>query len=840
MPLFAGEEMVDVPTPDGRTVRMPRSAVPANLLPAGPVPVPITDELAGAPAQPVEQPTSVTGGQLVDFSGSPAQPELVQNGADYKVAAPKNLPTDTAGVKRSNAQYDQKQKKEQAAKAKADKRAAAYAASPAGQLASVQGKQDAAQLNEQDALIGAADLQAAEDATIANAVHDRNEKLDTLFANRQKEMQQAAEEEDAKLNEVVGLRKKIAGTKVDRSLDHPILAAIMAGLAGLGQAMNQKAAGQQMNPTLTLDLLYNAIDRKVAAQMADLDLLGKTYGMTKDELGLLRDKSANKLQMHNTLIAGETDRAVRAIEEITARSASDKTKANAKVMIAQLQQRAADKTMEATRWGLDFDQKDRHHKESVAAQNYATSVQKYGIDTNAQLRREEIWADLQKALAADRAKGDEATFKARLEADKEVRQMGLKGADNDYLLTPEGRAKMASAKALEETAAKMYNNTGEDPATFEAKKAALIQKAAVLRGDARSFNVVMARDPNQAGDMSKKYAAAQTMMDTIDEVKMLYDQAGRSIISKSQLQQELQAKVGLLSVAAKDAWELGAWDKGSAKLVEGIIGSDPTDGLDVGAITKRMGFLVGNDPEGFKSRLDAVTVKLDQDVRQQLSKNSNWDGQGDLFTHKEAPKLDTPNQQSATAVSKGTSAMETDKGIDQGRAAAERITGQQIDVGNRDTTGSLKYPGLSKEQEQPFDELLTRYKRGDRDAANKIVGQIAAESAKRPDLAVPMLHNLKQYAPALYTAARQSVPKGSDVDKQMLYEESLQTGPAMTDSATLATNIVATMRPDGSVTDQDAYNELSKRAGQKDPQARAALMKITAANAARKTARGGR
>ncbi len=422
MALFPGEELIPVTTPDGRTLQLPRSAVPASMQVAASPPV--SDEIAGAPGAAQELP-SVLGGFTRSEENPGDQPGYGFQGPEYGTTPIQNGPDFKAGVVDIKAiQKQQLADKAKAAadakkQAKADKAAAAYNASPEGKLANAQARQDAAQTAEQGAVLNAADLEAAEQATVANAMHDRNEILDRKYAERAAGMQEEARAQEEKLNEVTALRKKIADTKIDRSLDHPVLTAIFAGLAGLGKAMNQKAAGETMEPD-TLDLIYKIIDRKVNAQMADLDKMGKIYGMTKDELDLLKDKSKNRLEMYNAMIAGETDKAIRQVQEITARSASAKTKANAQVIIAQLQQRAADKTLEATRWGLDFDQKERQHKEAQATQRYGISVQKYGIDTNAQLRREELWADLQKTLAADRARGDEATMKARLEDDKEV------------------------------------------------------------------------------------------------------------------------------------------------------------------------------------------------------------------------------------------------------------------------------------------------------------------------------------------------------------------------------------------------------------------------------------
>lgn len=846
MPIFQGDEMIAVRTPDGRTLTLPRSAVPQGAqIVGGDVPPPVSDELLGAPGAVVPEadlPRSVTGGQIPNSAQQVVDEPPVQNGADYVVKAPKGLPGNTAEVKRANAKYDQQQKVAAKKKAAADKAAAARAASPQGQLESAQAQQTAGYQNEAAAIAGSADLQAAEDLVLADAYKTRNENVNQVIAKRDNDMRAQMEAQQAKYDEKMAMRKKIASTKIDRSLDHPVLVGLAAALAGIGQAMNQKAAGQMQNPDVT-GIIMPIIERKVAAQMQDLDLMAKAYGMTKDELEELKEQGKSKLEMHSIMIAGEIDKATRQIEEITARSASEKTKANAKIMIAQLQQKAADKTMEATRWGLDFDQKAKFHKESIGVQYAGIAESKRHNLASEQLQREQIYADQMKALAADRARGDEAAMKMRMQSMKDVRENGIIGADNNYLLKPQGRAKMAEAAKLEAEAQQIEDKYKNDPmgSSIAGNKVNLMrQKAAELRGDAQTFDVVQVRDTAEAKAISKKYAAAQAMMDTVDEIKMLYDQAGRGYISKSRLQQELQAKVGLLSVAAKDAWELGAWDKGSAKLVADIIGQDPTNGWDTGAITSKIGVLVGNDPEGFKNRLDAVTVKLEQDVKQQIQKSGGgWDGKDALFTRKKAGDMNTPTDEMSANLTQAKTGVELQEQAEKvgtvGKAA--RAVGYPFSPNHKeeaDNAQSPKYQGLSRDQEAPFEGLLGEYKKGNAKAGDELVAKVINTAKERPELATALLHNLREYAPNLYTAARAGLPKDSEADKQMTYEEQNRIGTAGAPARDIATMVINTLDENGLVKDEDGYKELARRAAKKDPEARQALMDIQKAAARKK------
>ncbi len=799
MALFQGEDMVDVTTPDGRTLSLPRSIVPASMLPQ---PQQIASmPVQGAPAPEFAQP------MMPPPVDTPPEQQVVEMGEPEVTPVTTMEPLDVK------------------ARPAVMKKLKAEAASPKGQLAAVQTQQNAAVQQESDAVVGAADIEAAEQAVVADAVTERNKQLDGYFANRQTDMLAAAEAEDAKYNEIVGMRKKIAGTKINREADHPVMAAIFAALAGIGSAMN----GGKVD---TLDILYNAIDRKVAAQTADLDQLGKVYGMTKEELEVLKNKSKSKLEFHNAMIAGETEKAVRHIEEITARSASDKTKANAKIIIAQLNARAADKTMEATRWGLEYDQRDKHQKAQIGLGYSQLKETKRSNMAGEQFAREKLYADQQAALASDLARGDEAKMKMRMESMKEVETRGIVGVDNKFLLTPEGRQKMADAEKLEADAAAIEANPDQMARSIASDKVAMMkQKAAQLRGDAQSFDVVKMRDTADAKGISKKYAASQTMMDTIDEIKTLYDQAGRGIISKSKLQQELGTKYGLISVAAKDAWELGAWDKGSAALVANIIGKDPTN-MDIGYVTSNIGLLIGQDPEGFKNRLDAVAVSLEQNVRQQILKGGGkWDGKDALFTRKNADDPNLPSSKANAKLSQARSGVELEKGAEDQNGFSKTMRAGFYPLSpdhkeEAENAQSVKYPGLSRDQDAPFSTLLTAYKKGDTRSGDKLVGDVIETAEKRPDQAIALLHNLKEHAPSLYSAAVSGLPPDSPAAKQTAYEANNKIGVAATLTPELVAIVLDSIDRTGAIKDEAGMKELAVRARKKDPVAVRALADI--------------
>lgn len=845
MPLYEGEELVPVSTPDGRTLMLPRSAVPGGAGPA-----PIAFGVAGGPnaAPPIiDTPTSVTDG-LVPLGENPgAQPGYgfkgaeygttpVQNGPDYKLGT-----VDVSQIAKQQAADKAKSVADAKKKTKADKAAAAYAATPAGQLAGAAGKQDAAQSNEQQAVFEAADLEAATQDVVAGAVEQRNKTLDTLFQNRANEMNELAQAEDAKMQEIVGLRKKMASKKIDRDLDRPVLVGIFAALAGLGSAMK----GEKVE---TFDLINRIIDRKVAAQEADLDRMAKTYGMTREELNDLKEKSKRKLEFHNTMIAWETDKAIRQIEEITAKSASEKTKANAKILIAQLQQRAADKTMEATRWGLDYDQKERHQKEQQATSRYGIAVQDRHNRANEQIAREGQYLDYQKALAADRARGDIETYKARMEAQGAVQKTGLRDMNGDLFLTPQGRAKLEQAKQLEQQASDVEAKYKNDPMGSSVKAnevQRLRDQAAVLRGDAQTFDVVKAHNDTEAVQVSNMIASGQSVVQLIDDIKAVSDQAGRGLISRSAAQAKLQSMFQQLKPGLKEAWQLGAWDKGSAALVETIIGADPSSDWNAGALGSIIAQKMYEDPNSFKGRLDSVAEQLETSAKNRLVGLGTKFGKDETVLRRAKEVPVTQEDEMSRNLTQARSGVELANNAEQvgtvGKVA--RAVGYPFSPNHKEeaeSAQSVKYPGLSKDQDEAFGGLVATYKKGGPEgqrAGEELVSKVVNAAKERPDLAIPLLHNLRDNPATkeLYVTARMAVPKDSDVDKQMVYEEQNRVATAPLPAQDAADMVIATMKDDGTITDWNDWRELGARAGRGDADAKKAMAEVIKASNTRKT-----
>ena len=793
MALFPDEELVNVTTVDGRTLPVPRSlAMSMQLTQAslGGQPAPGAAMPAQQPVVPqdlgVLQESQTPPNSVVDQMQAPAAPELVQNGEDFQV--------DTARLAKQRAAQQKAEQKQVRAQA-------AQAATPMGRLDAAQKQQNAAAEGVKEALLGANVIEQAEQDVAADVVAENNKTLNKLREDQAAEVAKITAARDAKMAEHLTIRKKMADTKIDRTLDHPIGLAIAAALVGIGQALGGK-------PIDAGSIITTAIDRKVAAQMADLDQMARVYGMSKEDLALIKDEGKSVLEIQGIMFAAEVDKAKRGIEEVTSRSASAKTRANGVKEMAILDQIAAQKATEALHWGLEFDQRGKHQDATIAESRANRGENRRQADMRDKLERDKMADDKVAAVAAAKARGDEASAKMIVEAEKEVRQLGMKGADNKYLLDNVGRQKDARAAKL------------------EAEAAAL---AAACR-----FNAIAS------------LAATQNMQDNIDEIKILYEKAGRGYVLQSGEQQALASKKEQLNAQLKEVTGSGAWDKGLKILFDGITGGgDPSSGWEVGALGAALKGQRIKDGAGFLSALDSVALNSRRAVTLELNRDGTNQGtvtEDELFTR--GKKAAAPNE-SAVKIQQAYSQTELDKdapGAGENRNmpqpgessvdfAARKRRGS--DAPQSGTAGTLKHPGLSADQVAPHEKLLQAYKKGDASAGDELKRLVVENVNDRPDLSWAILQDIEQNAQKLYPAIRAAIPKDSEVDKRATIAANRAIGVAAQaqDVESLKNMVINTMGPYGNVTYHDGYAALARIKG--DPMhpqhdlAKQAIMDIT-------------
>jgi hypothetical protein len=289
----------------------------------------------------------------------------------------------------------------------------------------------------------------------------------------------------------------------------------------------------------------------------------------------------------------------------------------------------------------------------------------------------------------------------------------------------------------------------------------------------------------------------------------------------------------------KEAWQLGAWDKGSANLVASIIGQDPSSDWNTGAIGSVISQKMYENPNSFRERLDSVAEGLERAAKNRMVQLGNKFGSDEkVFQRDQGLDLNTPEAKAGEAIAEGKTPKEVAEGLRTTGSgtlsklstfAADRLrfVSREDQAAAAEERGSLKYPGLGKTQEAGFDTYLKAYKAGDPKAGDALVAKVTTLASDRPDTAIALAHNIRDYAPDLYTKMRSTIPKGGELDKQLDYEEKSRIGSSMVPTPNLATAIASTLDADGKVTDQESWKELARRATSGDKDAKRALLDIT-------------
>jgi hypothetical protein len=809
MPIYQGEEIVDVTAPDGTSYKLPRSLVGGLQFPPQQSGI---NPVAQMPAQPAP-PQSVTDGQIPSETQQPQPaPETPAQQPDLAPVV-KDVP-DANGVAKQQAAQAKAEAKQKAAAAK-------QAASPAGQLAAANNAQQAAIGDQQNAVTSEADVEAAGHTMIADAYHQRNADIERMALQREADARADLAEQEKKQTEIVGMRDRIAATKIDHKADHPVLGMISVALAGLGSAMK----GETENPAL--EMLLKSIDRKVAGQMADLEQQKDVLGLTKDELAQLKEKATSKLALNNMLIGAASEKAARQVEEIVARTTSDKVRLEGQKTAALLREHGAEKTMQAVQYQLEYDQKERAEKnQNSRFYSQLGQNERFHAD-DVQLKREDMYFDMQKALAAERAENGEVAMKQMFEMQKENDEKGIHSViDGQPLLKQAGidMMKQADAKVAEAQQLRDLDAKSPDPKVREmanTRAQALEDQAAQLRGEARTRYTLRAHSSEEAAKLGGTVAATQSALTIIDDIKALYDEHGKDYFKTDVGRAAIQSKQKILAVKLKDAWQAGAWDKGLANLMKEVVGDDPTKGVSEGNIFNWLsGGVAGEDPEAFKGRMLAVESDLEGDAANKLRALGNdVKDPHELFARKKF-EPDSPEKRKAQSILTDTTPLEKSEDVRNRGAVRQQIsstgrvfTGEANKTNDEvasevENSGSLKYLGFNPAQEKNFDALLGAYqKSGDPLAAKQLVA--LATRDKRPAVAIPALHALRDTAPELYSQARAQVPKDGELDQQLLYEEKNRAAvTALTPNDMLETHALA-------YNDQESLNELARRANAK-------------------------
>jgi hypothetical protein len=605
-------------------------------------------------------------------------------------------------------------------------------------------------------------------ASQATAIGDKMVAAEDQAAQMLAERKQAAEQHAAALQAETESyfrnAKAIADTKVDRSVDHPVMAAISSALLGIGQAM----AGQ---PIDVMTPLYKAIDRKVQGQMQDLEQRRAGLATQREGLGMMRQSGMDKLTEMDTHRLAYIESARRQVEAFKQKTSSDVIRSNADMLDAELRSEQA-KTISGMqdRWQTRQEQKEaramqeRQHRQSLAVQMRGQDMQQRESDLNREERRQE---KLDERAAQLLALGQ----KDRAEKVKAVGAQSVGDpTSGEDILQPEGQAKVKEAAKLEASAEKFAAAAAaeKDPG----KRKALETRAAAEKQRAFDLRTEVASDPKMTWtiddeksrrEVGERIATGQTIASTADQIKLLREQHGPKWLTTSEGQAFMQSKGTAVLMALKDAWGLGVLSRLDVDLLDKATGGDPAK-LTLGDVSNFLG------AEGVASRLDGLVSTLEEGTRDRMRVLKF---RGDFKFRRQQDER-TPEEKAAGDALKGETPLESaGKHRDRQGAfgaierAVERGGIEDLPSRRIEGSGSAKYPGLSKAQEPAVDLQLKAYKAGlssEDDQAQKksarsgkLLVQLATDS-KRPALRDAMLTTLQANAPELYEQALAALP----------------------------------------------------------------------------------
>jgi hypothetical protein len=622
-----------------------------------------------------------------------------------------------------------------------------------------------------DAARALADSQADEQIKFANAYDARNTEIDKQLAARAAEAQKNSAAIDQRMAEYDGATKAYADSKIDRSIDHPILAAISLALGAIGSVMKNDGT----NPAL--DILLKQIERKAQAQMAERDRLGQVASMKRTDVDMLRQRANDKNAQYNLVVAGEIEKASRQMEAIAARSQSEQVKLQAQGAIAQLQARKADALGSAVMAQTGKDERDRsfaqQQKEAALQDKRAQQglyLQQKGMDQSdrhfdedMKFKREQLDADKQAALLAAQAKGNEAGTKQMFEMQKLNEERGVGNvATGDPLLQPEGVKMLDEAKGMEDKAKQFTDAAAKE--TDPAKKQQLEdaaklhqQKASEIRGEATLKYQFRARSAEQAQKLGDIYGGTQTALSLMDDIKRGYKENGPGWLKTNEGQAAMQSKSTALMMQLKNAWQLGVLSKSDEDLLNRATGGDPNK-LTWGHVASTFGV------DGPGARLDALGDALTKNAQNQMRQNGyRGEIKFNRTDYKAAEKTDL--EKASGKISQSRTPIESEAGkapnaarkalqdadtfLQNGLTLTDHEPQYKKEARDAAENGSIKYVGYGKDAERALDQLFAAYNLGGKpsEEATKII--MSHANSDNPADRNAMRAVIKEYAPDL-------------------------------------------------------------------------------------------
>ncbi len=594
MALFGGN-MVQVTTPDGRQIAMPADLAASfpglsPVVPSPPQPQPLSPQdradLAAASAPP----------PLPAAPAVPPNPPNPPNPVDVPVTSPTQVPPPDAGAAGAGGPGGPRGPVTLPGQATDAGRPNAAQPVTGAQLQRM-GAAGAANLElaaqeGQGAAIQRQGEALANQATVAgNAMAAADAHAAQLLEERKQTAEANAQALQAKTDEYLRNAKAIADTRVDRGVDHPILAAISVALAGIGSAMKKEGT----NPGL--DALYKAIDRKVAGQMQDLDRRRADLGTQRDALGMQRDAGRDRLAEMDTHRLAYLEQAKRQVQTIQQLTNSDVIRTNTGVLAADLGEKQAQtigiaqaREQQRQEVAQAAARTERMHQQTIGVQIRGQDLEQRKADADrAERASEKLDERSAQLLALQRKQGEERA--------KEVRERGVwDPSTGNFMITPEGKVKLADADKLE-----AYARENSDPKLAANQR----ERAAMLRESANTNDIAMAPDTERSRELAKSLPAAHGIYRKLADLKAQLS----GDVSVFDREQWAGIKTKLGEVANEYASTIG--EKVSAKALDAFV--EHIAGFDTDSVFSRVtgkGKALASIEELEKSTKERVDAQL--------------------------------------------------------------------------------------------------------------------------------------------------------------------------------------------------------------------------------------
>lgn len=749
----------------------------------------VGDEIA-APAAPDGTPQSVTGGalQAAQPQSAPQMPGAlpVANSPDQVIGSA--APLTPKQVAASNKAYDTQQAAAQQASQKA-----AFAGGEAG----VYNDHAKAAVLGEEAGKQVADTHSTYYDAMGKAYAERNAVNDKLAQQKADDAAKQLAAINLKNTQIDTAITALGNQKIDRTVDHPIMAALSAVIGMFGQA----ATGSATNGAL--DMLVKQIQRKTDAQMQDRQNAVAQVGLQRDQVAGLRQHLTDSSAMYDGLMAANTQKAINIGDALMARSNSADAQANWQAKKGEIQDKLADYKSGAmdkqnARDNADrsFAEQQKEHRDSIGVQYAGLAQQKKSLDE--QIREH----DLQRQDKLDEIAQQDRRLGAKTNAEraKEVATTGVfDPTSGAAVLTPDGQKIIDQADKLEIAARKMP----------PAQQAAAIAQAKNLRDQAETVGGFTIADKDIRKDVIKKVGASQDMINTIDDIKATL------ATDPSSIDRTTWAALETKYETAKAAFIEAHGAKMSSREMDAVhdmFGASPAD------MSTRLG---GRGK--MLARLDALEQGAIGGTTTELHANGYKGAWTPRHVGGDAPEV----LSGATSVERGDDAQKGWVGK-QLPDADLKFRSNEARQRQAENSGPITPTGLSPQDTSVVQQLARKYDKANDSDRDKIRSQLQAyASSSRPGLAQGVVTLVNAENPALYKEIAASTPNAARIAGDGSAIQAANDRVAQ--NQVLASTPIDNLLQAAAAGDDASKTEIIRRAAnpaKPDPQARAALNQL--------------